>query len=280
MTPWLIAMSLIAALASTAYADRAQAKEWFDKASRLHASGQKTQALALYERAIAEDADYTAAYERAARLWISERSFERAIRHLERFTLRHPNRAFAWYTLAYAYRRTKRYEYAALAYEMYIDLRPREATPYFGLGMARLRLHDPNGARAAFERYIAMERDPARQAFVEQARRELHTLVKTAEKASQQTDAQSRRQAAKRTTFDQHMMHLERMLATRRYASAQTLAERMKPTNHYQAVALDMLRAQIFIARGLFDKARQTLWSVLAAAPSNVDAYLILRRLR
>ena len=176
-SPWLVGLVIVAGWLSGAHADRAQARDLFERGVALERAGEVERALQHYEQAIAEDADFAPAYERAAPLWIQRNSFDTARRALERFTLRHPRHAFAWYALAYVYRRRGQAEYAALSYESYIDLRPGEAAPYFGLGMVRLDIGDRRGARHAFERYVQLERDHARMAFVEQARLELARLA-------------------------------------------------------------------------------------------------------
>jgi tetratricopeptide (TPR) repeat protein len=102
--------------------------------------------------------------------------FEVAIRHLERATLRHPDYAFGWYALGYAYRQIRRYDLAVMCYETFVALRPDEADPHFGLAMAHKAAGETAATRLALQRYLQLERRPERAAFVARARAELDRL--------------------------------------------------------------------------------------------------------
>jgi tetratricopeptide (TPR) repeat protein len=158
------------------HADRARARALVEQGDERAAAGELDAAVALYQRALAADADYLPAYEAAAPLWFSRGEHERAARELERATLRHPRFAFGWYALAYAYRRLDRPALAITAYESFLALRPRDAAGHYGLAVASLQAGRAETARRAFERYLELETDPARASFVARARRELAAL--------------------------------------------------------------------------------------------------------
>lgn len=173
----LVAAGLIALVGSgEARADRAVARALVEEGQRLSRAGRAAVALERLERAIDEDPDYLLAYEIAVGLWLRANDFEPIIRHLARVTLRHPRYGFGWYTLAFAYRRTGRHDLAVLCYREYLELRPDEPDPYFGMGMSLVALDRRDEARASFGRYLEMERRPEQREFVSRARSELARL--------------------------------------------------------------------------------------------------------
>ena len=173
----LAAILADAALAPAAHADRALARALTEEGQRLGAADQPQAALARYRQALAEDPDYLPASDRATALWLDAGEFGAVIRQLSSVTLRHPGHAPAWYALAYAYRKTGRFDLAVLCYETYLALQPDEPDPYYGLAMAELALGDGAAARVALERYVALEKRPGREPFVAHARAELVRLA-------------------------------------------------------------------------------------------------------
>lgn len=292
---WLLAAVVLLGWVAPVRADRATAKQLFEQGRAAELAGDHDKALALYQSAIGEDTDYVPAYERAVPLWMQRGAFAVAIRALERFSLRHPKRAFAWYALAYAYRRTGQPEFAALSYESYIALRPQDATPYFGLGMVRLDIGDQPGARAAFATYIRMERDPARGAFVEQARRELSALGSPSSSTTRPAEVQT---AAERDDTERHSARTSRgqrdggsagldvglraialLAAEGRHNEALARVQSVHPEAPREQLQLAMWRAYLLTETGHIDEARTVLWGILAAAPTHVAAYRMLETL-
>lgn len=173
----VLAASLAGAARPTAaHADRALARALTEDGERLLAAERPQAALARYRQALEEDPDYLPASDRATALWLDAGDFGAVIRQLSSVTLRHPGHAPAWYALAYAYRKTGRFDLAVLCYKTYLALRPDEPDPYYGLAMAELSLGDGAAARVALERYVALERRPGREPFVAHARAELTRL--------------------------------------------------------------------------------------------------------
>jgi tetratricopeptide (TPR) repeat protein len=152
------------------------ARALVEEGQRLASAGRPQVALERLTRAIDEDPDYLPAYEAAVGLWLRADELEPVIRHLARVTLRHPRYGFGWYTLGFAYRRTGRHDLAVLCYREYLELRPDEADPYFGMAMSLLALDRRDEAASALDRYIAIERRPEQREFVARARRELNRL--------------------------------------------------------------------------------------------------------
>ncbi|HWM89121.1 MAG TPA: tetratricopeptide repeat protein [Kofleriaceae bacterium] len=167
---------IAASMPGPAAADRAVARALVEEGTRLSSAGRSERALERMVRAIDEDPDYLPAYEAAVGLWLRAGEFEPVIRHLARVTLRHPRYGFGWYTLGFAYRRTGRHELAVLCYREYLELRPDEADPYFGLAMSLVELDRKEEAATALERYLVVERRPEQREFVARAKRELSRL--------------------------------------------------------------------------------------------------------
>ncbi len=198
-----------------ARADRAVARALVEEGQRLSRAGRAAVAIERLERAIDEDPDYLLAYEVAVGLWLRDNDFEPVIRHLARVTLRHPRYGFGWYTLAFAYRRTGRHDLAVLCYREYLELRPDEPDPYFGMGMSLVALDRREEARASFGRYLEIERRPEQREFVSRARSELARLGGEAGAAAAVTAAEWNvlRRALER--FDGLARELSRRLAAR-----------------------------------------------------------------
>lgn len=280
------------------HADRAQARVLYEQGARAERNGDTDKALTLYQQAIAEDMDFVRAYERVIPLWMQRGLFRTVITELERFTLRHPKRAFAWYALAYAYRRSGQPEFAAMSYESYIALRPRDATPYFGLGMVRLDLGDQTGARAAFATYVRMEQNPARVAFVERARRELALLggvmptqttgadgggavgTSTPGAGGATTETHGEAQSSKAQGVESSLREIALLTAEGRHEEALALARGARAREPQEQLRLAMWRAHLLSALGRTEAARTVLWAVLAAAPTHVAAFRMLAELR
>lgn len=277
---------------ASGHADRATAKQLFERGRAAEDRGESDEALALYQRAIVEDADFAPAYRRATPMWMQRGAFDVAIRALERFSLRYPKQAFAWYALAYAYRRTGRPEYAALSYESYIALRPQDATPYFGLGMVRLDMGDAPGARDAFTTYVRMEREPARAPFVEQAHRELVALGEPVPNAPAATSAAAgtprrttqenapsasgARRVAESERSESGLREVALMAAEGRHEEALARAQSVHSEEPRARLQLAVWRAHSLVAIGRFEEAKTVLWAILAASPTHVSAYRML----
>lgn len=172
----LIAAALAIAAAGPARADRATARALVEEGQRLVAAGAGEAALGRFERAMAEDADYLPAYDAAIPLWLAAGQMQPLIDRLAQVTLRHPRYAAGWYALAAAYRRTERHALAVLCYQTYLELRPGEPDPYFGVAMSHIALGDRTRAVRALERYLALERRAERSEFTDRARLELARL--------------------------------------------------------------------------------------------------------
>ncbi|MCG8425170.1 MAG: tetratricopeptide repeat protein [Proteobacteria bacterium] len=268
-----------------ARADRASARHLVERARTYRARGASDEALRLCERAIAQDADYLPAHEMAAPMWFDRGKYKTVIGHFERLTLRFPDYAFGWYTLAYAYRLDGQTHSAIAAYELYIGMRPDEAAPYFGLAMSYKKAGRTDDAGAAFRRYIELEGSSARAGFVQKARSELERLagagrpdIPARERPDsqerpdghlfEQTDRPGPSHRAESVPGDPALLtRVRALIAEQRYASAEAALTRFHPGDWGEQKARALLLVQIFIGRGQSRSAGELLWATLAAVP-------------
>jgi tetratricopeptide (TPR) repeat protein len=80
-----------------------------------------------------------------------------------------PKHAAAWYALAAARRRSSRCDRAVAAYRRYAELAPTEPEPYYGLGLCLSETGDRAAALEALRHYVAVEKRPTSQRWVEHA---------------------------------------------------------------------------------------------------------------
>lgn len=81
-----------------------------------------------------------------------------------------PTFATGWYALAAARRRAGQCDKAITAYRRYAELQPAETEPYYGLGLCLKEVGDHKGAAEALTKYVALEKRPSAQRWVEHAR--------------------------------------------------------------------------------------------------------------
>jgi len=169
---------------------RAQADE-LRKANRL------ADAAAAYKRAIAADRGNLDLYNDLGNVYFALKQYGDAANAFSDATHRDPNYALGWYNLAHALRKGDHAREAADAYRQYIRLKPDDPDPYYGLGQTLKTMGDSAGAIGAFKKYIAMEKRPEEQKWVEKARAELVAL-----EAAQPRPAQSSGKIEEKSTGD------------------------------------------------------------------------------
>jgi tetratricopeptide (TPR) repeat protein len=88
-----------------------------------------------------------------------------------------PTFAPGWYALAAARRRAGQCSKAVPAYRRYAEMQPQEIEPYYGLGLCLREGGDKKGAAEALAHYVAEEKRPTSQRWVEHARSVLAELA-------------------------------------------------------------------------------------------------------
>ena len=99
-----------------------------------------------------------------------------ASQKLEAAVASDPGHAQAWYALAVVRRRLGECAPAIAAYRRYALLAPDKPEPYYGLGLCLRDTGDKSAAIEALKKYVALEKDPAAQKWVDNARAILSDL--------------------------------------------------------------------------------------------------------
>lgn len=81
-----------------------------------------------------------------------------------------PGHAQAWYALAVVRRRMGECPPAIAAYRRYALLAPDKPEPYYGLGLCLRDTGDKTAAADALKKYVSLEKDPAAQKWIDNAR--------------------------------------------------------------------------------------------------------------
>jgi len=89
-----------------------------------------------------------------------------------------PRFAFGWYLLGSTSRRAGSCDRAVAAYRRYLELRPAEPDPLFGIGLCLQAIGDRDGALASFQRYVERDTRPGSADFVATAKARIAALQK------------------------------------------------------------------------------------------------------
>jgi tetratricopeptide (TPR) repeat protein len=146
------------------------------QANQLRAGGKLAEAAAAYQRAVELDRDNLDLYNDLGNVYFALKRYGDAASAFSAATQRDKSYALGWYNLAHALRKGERGKEAAEAYRQYIQLKPNDPDPYYGLGQTLKSIGDVPGAIGAFQRYISMEKRPDEQRWVDKARAELEAL--------------------------------------------------------------------------------------------------------
>jgi cytochrome c-type biogenesis protein CcmH/NrfG len=89
-----------------------------------------------------------------------------------------PRFAFGWYLLGSTSRRAGSCDRAVAAYRRYLELRPAEPDPLFGIGLCLQVIGDRDGALTSFQRYVERDTRPGSAEFVTAAKARIAALEK------------------------------------------------------------------------------------------------------
>jgi superkiller protein 3 len=145
-------------------------------AAMLCAAPAHADELDLLAKAIDDRPEDPKSYDAYALAAFKVKRWDEAIRKLKQGVARIPEYGDGYYKLAYAYRQKQEWADAADYYRRYIVLNPSKTDPYFGLAASLQGLGDKKGAIAAYDKYVSLEKAPAKQRFVDQAKAELAKL--------------------------------------------------------------------------------------------------------
>ncbi|HEX4458067.1 MAG TPA: tetratricopeptide repeat protein [Polyangia bacterium] len=180
------------------------------RADDLRAQNKWTEAVPAYKRAIAADPGNLDLCNDLGNTYFALKQYSDAAQAFASATQRDPSYALGWYNQAHALRKAERWRDSADAYRQYIKLKPDDPDPYYGLGQTLKALGDSASAIGAFQKYVAMERRPDEQKWVEKARAELQALE--AAQAPAAVHAPSGKIEEKSTSDDEAREKLDREL--------------------------------------------------------------------
>lgn len=147
-----------------------QAKAAFDRAEKALANNQLKDAEAGYREAIKATAGYAPALNGLGSVLFKQGQHADAIAQFRAAIDADPKFALAYYNLGYAARKTSDFQTAATAYETYTKLKPEDPDGFYGLGESYKGLGQNANAIAAYEQFIAREKRPAEQKWVQRAK--------------------------------------------------------------------------------------------------------------
>src|SRR3569623_1637599 len=104
-----------------------------------------------------------------------------------------PRFAFGWYLLASTSRHAGAFDRAVAAYRRYLELRPAEPDPLFGIGLCLEAIGDRDGALASFQRYVERDTRPGSTEFLAAAK----THIAAQEKSKAAAEARAAAPKAK-----------------------------------------------------------------------------------
>lgn len=115
-------------------------------------------------------------YDAYAAAAFKQKRWDDAIRKLKIGVARVADYKEGYYKLAYAYRQKKEWADAADYYRRVLAFDGNRLDCYYGLGASLQGLGDVKGAIAAYDKYVALEKTPSKQRFVDAAKAELIKL--------------------------------------------------------------------------------------------------------
>jgi tetratricopeptide (TPR) repeat protein len=130
-------------------------------------------------KAIEQSPDDARTYDAYATAALKQKRWDDAIHELKIAVARIADYPEGYYKLAYAYRQKHEWADAADYYRRYVVLNPSRTDTYYGLGAALEGMGDKKGAIAAFDKYVAVEKSPDKQRFVDSAKAELAKMDPT-----------------------------------------------------------------------------------------------------
>lgn len=156
---------------------RAEAKAALD-------NGKAEQAVRLLEEGIAEHPSPGLFEDLGNALLAHGQLLDAVVAYQKALRIR-PDLSVARYNLSYALRATRRFDEAAVSFEIYLKGHPTDADGWFGLADTLEAKKDPEGAATAYERYAETETRPEQAEWVERARARAAELRARARQSAQ-----------------------------------------------------------------------------------------------
>jgi len=138
-------------------------------------AGKTNEAWPLYQAALENDVGLYAANIQLARLHEAAGEWDLAVKERQAAVNANPDDPSLLYDLGMTYAKARRWVDAAQTLATAVEMNQRDTRALYYLGVARMTLNDPAGARQAFERFVSLA--PSRYAKqVDDAKRKLDAL--------------------------------------------------------------------------------------------------------
>lgn len=146
----------------------------FLQAVQAEESGDKTNAIALYDEILAIDPEYAPAYINMGTIYFHLRQFGRAEELYRHATVADPAYVLAFFDLGNVLDELQRLEESIAAYRRAVELSPRYADAHYNLALAYERKEEPRNALRHWQAYIKLDN---RGPWAEHARGQIRKLL-------------------------------------------------------------------------------------------------------
>lgn len=145
-------------------------REHREKGLALEEQGRDDAAAAEFALAVQADPSDPVAQHELGKILFKQGDLPAAIERFQAAVKLDDRNATAWYNLAYASRKSQQFAPAALAYQKYTELSPDDPDGYFGLAESLRQSGQNKEALDAYRLYVAKERRPSEQKWVERSK--------------------------------------------------------------------------------------------------------------
>ncbi len=147
-----------------------------ERGDNLVASNDLESAMRAYDEAIRLAPNYVEALNQRGVTQVRLGRMEDAVASFERALELDPNYAMAVYNRGFALKKLGRHEDVVRAFTHYVELMPEDASGYFQLAEGNYACAALPEALAAYERFLAMEKNPAQTKKIEHAQKRVADL--------------------------------------------------------------------------------------------------------
>ena len=159
-------------------ASRSAAEPYKKRGDSLARQGQLDLAAREYRTALTIDGSYAEAHNELGQVYAAQGKLSMAMTAYRLALTQLADFPQARYNLAYALRKSSRFGEAATEYRRFVRSTPTDPDGHYGLGETLKTLGDKAGARAAYERYLELEKRPEEAQWIARAKVEVAAFEK------------------------------------------------------------------------------------------------------
>gem|GEM_PF-1520564 len=165
--------------------------------------GKDDEALSDFEQVLKVIPDDEVAHAELGKILFKQGKGPEAIGHLQTAVKLKADDATAWYNLAYASKKERNFSQAADAYQKYTKLQPDDLDGVYGLADSLRQADRPAEATEAYQIYIAREKRPTEQKYVEKSKERIAELSKQVADKAAAEEAAAEKAAADKVAAEQ-----------------------------------------------------------------------------